>query len=131
MLWKIYFWLTAIISLIGIPMLGSFGVYEAIDFLLFVVVMIGYFGFAWRKPILNEQTWKVVLLVTVVWNILYMYFLPVPSGVSEALSDPWFPRWMAASASLLFAMPLFIALFLYAYHEKETWESTQEVQALN
>ena len=83
--------------------------------------MIGLFTFSWNKKVMNLLFWKIFLFVSVIWNLCYQYFLPLPKKVSEMGFGGLF-RPIAATITFSLFVPLLIALYLYAFKRSELWK---------
>ena len=107
LLWKIYFFFIAILS-VPLFLIGASGqsVELATDLGLFVVLMVGFFGLVWRKKIINNLFWKVFFPVCVIWNLGHAYYT-FDGIVTIVLTAIYFPT--------------LVALFLYAFKSEEIW----------
>ncbi len=121
MFWKVYLGFLIILSLPTYLWQGFSRIWEIIDIIVLAVAITGLIAFSWGKKLLAQRFWKVFLLVFMVWNMLYQYFLPVLQKVSEVdigrLSRP-----MIATIVWIPFIPLAIALYLYAFKRNELWE---------
>ena len=66
--------------------------------------------------------WKTFFYGYIIWNIFQQYILPIPQVAQEivdkdlgGLSQP-----VIATINIVIFIPLFIALYLYAFKNKET-----------
>ena len=121
-LWKIYFWFLLIVIIPTYLWQGFSRVWEIIDVILMLIAMIGLFGFCWQKRWISVIFWKIFFCGYIVWNIFQQYILPWPQVVQEAmekdiggLSQP-----VVATINITIFIPLFIALYFYAFKNKET-----------
>lgn len=116
--WKIYFCFLMVFVVPGYLWQGFSRSWEIVDFAIFVVAMMGLFAYSWQKKMLNQQFWKAYLILYLVWNVYYNYFVPLPQKVTEMLIEMdlgGFPQATVATTSLVFIIPLFIALYLYGF----------------
>ena len=119
--WKIYFWFL-LIAIIPVYLWQGFSrVWEVIDVVLMLVAMVGLFAFCWQKRWFSLIFWKIFFGGYIVWNIFQQYILPLPQVVQETvekdmggLSQP-----VLATINIVIFIPLFIALYLYAFRNKE------------
>lgn len=115
--WKIYFFLILVLTILTYLWQGFDRIWEVLDLILFVVAMVGLFGFAWKKKFLSSLFWKIYFVIQLIWNIYYYYFLPMSEKTSSVLIGV--PQFLSATFSLIFFIPLFIALYLYGFSEKQ------------
>ena len=111
LLWKIYFFFIAIVSLPLYLISVVFGPsFEAgIDLGFFIALMVGFFGFAWRKRILNNSFWKIFFPLCAIWNLGYSYYT----------LDGLYPLVIIA-----IYIPTLIPLYLYAFKSDEIWNKS-------
>jgi hypothetical protein len=105
--WKIYFFFIVLLS-VPLYLGGASGqsVEFAIDLAFFVVLMVGFCGFAWRKKIANSLFWKLFFPVCVIWNLGHAYY--TFDGVFTVVVTAIY-------------LPTLIALFLYAFRSEDLW----------
>jgi len=56
--WKIYFWFLAVIIPLLYLSVGFSDILKTIDFIFFIIAMIGLYAFTWRKKILTRSPWQ-------------------------------------------------------------------------
>lgn len=111
-LWKIYFWIT-IINGMFVYLWQSFSrFWEIADLIIFSVGIIGLFAFTWEKTILPKLFWKINFFVHIVWNIFYLYFLPLPEKITETME---ISQFAISTISVIYYIPLFFALYFYGF----------------
>lgn len=127
-LWKAYYFV-ALILFIGGVVYGVYAVlklpafvYTApfqkvlVDLVLGFVTLTGLYGFVYKKPILHPHLWKVVAIVYLGYEVL-----PLVGKANVLVGAP--PAALGAIlASLLFAFPGILALFLYGFRSGTVWE---------
>lgn len=107
MLWKIYFVFLAILS---VPLYLSGASGESAEFVVdlgfFVVLMIGVFGFAWKRKVFTSAVWRIFFPICVIWNMGHAYYTfdGLPTLILTAIY-----------------FPTLIALFLYAFRSRDIW----------
>ena len=121
MFWKIYFWLLIVLTLPSYLWQGFSRSWEIIDFILFIVAMIGLFAFSWQKKMFTQLFWKTYLPTYIIWNVFYQYFLPLPQKVSE-VDLGGLSQSMTATITWIIFIPLIIALYLYGFKRTELWK---------
>lgn len=115
-LWKIYFILILILSVPTYFLQGFYRIWEIIDFIVFLIAMMGLFGFAWRKKLISKLFWQIFFSVQLVWNFYYLYFLPLPQKVFEIMENVnGSSQFAVATLTFVIFSPLIIALYLYAF----------------
>lgn len=118
-MWKVYFVIIMVLSVVGYLMTGIPRFYEMIDLIIFAFAAVGLFGYAWEKGFISQGFWKVFFFVMIVWNIYYHYFIPLPENVAEMLERQ--SQAFAATMGLIFFIPLIVAIFLYGYKRDDLW----------
>ncbi|MDO8639664.1 MAG: hypothetical protein Q7R53_01945 [bacterium] len=83
MWWKIYFWIFAVINLIGIFGLLQFTPLnkpgDMLGIFLSIVLFLGIYAFVFKKKIFSQKIWKVafvIVIVALIESILEIYILP-------------------------------------------------------
>ncbi len=120
MFWKIWFGICIVIIPLSYTSAISLKYYDFINLILDIGTLIGIFGLAWEKPIINKTFWKVFLPIAVVWAIINVFF-PHPHKPTHAPLPDWFPT-LDLIVSLLINALSYIAVFLYGYKRKYLWE---------
>jgi hypothetical protein len=118
-MWKAYFVIILILSIILYVWQGLPRFYEFIDVVIFAFALIGLYGYAWGKGILSQGYWKVFFFIMIIWNIVYHYFIPVPAKVAETLQGQ--SQAYSATIGLIIFIPLIIAIYLYGYKRDDLW----------
>lgn len=121
MLWKVYFWVMIIILAIYHASVGLPRVWEVIDLAHSIIVIIGLFGFCWERKIFTRLFWRVFLAVTIIWMLLYQYYIPEVQTVHVAPTPEWFSIFDKVF-SLAINILLLVALFLYGFKRSGLWE---------
>jgi len=106
-LWKIYFFFIAVISF-PLYLAGASGrsAEFVTDLAFFIVLMVGFFGWAWRKRILTNLFWQIFLPVSVIWNLGHAYY--TFEGISTIILTAIY-------------IPTLIAGSLYAFKSQDIW----------
>ncbi len=112
LLWKLFFWLYGASVIIAYKSHEYWRVWETIDLVMTVIAMVGLFLFAWQKYNQSHALWRLFLPAFVVWNGFYLFLLPLPADVLEKYP---LSQFVLAFPFLIFALPLFFALYLYAF----------------
>jgi len=82
MWWKIYFWIFLIFTVIGAFSLLQYTPFALIDFILMgleLILLLGVFGYSYKKPILNPRFWRYIFWASLFFtclNILDIFILP-------------------------------------------------------
>lgn len=123
--WKIYFWLLLVAILSESLRQGLSRAWEIVDVVFTLVSMLGLFAFCWQKKLFSAMFWKIFFGSCIVWNIFQQYILPWPQVVQEAMEQEATKRGMdvlsqpvAATINIIFYIPLFVALYLYAFKNR-------------
>lgn len=121
--WKIYFWILFATMIPTYMWQGFSRSWEIIDCIMSTIAMFGLFAFSYKKRIFNILFWRAYLLISIIWNTYYQYFLPFPKKVA-AVNFGGLSHSMIATINLIFFIPLYIALFLYAFKRTELWKNS-------
>lgn len=116
MFWKIYFWFFIVILVLGYSTEGIGGIWGIIDLLISIVALAGLFLYAYKKSFLNSAFWKAYLPLFIIWD--FTYNLIIEPSVSGTTFEP------IALVGFLFLVPIYIALYLYAFRFLKENEST-------
>lgn len=115
-LWRIYFGFL-IINGIFVYLLGGVStIWEIFDALISCIAFIGLFGYLFKKKIFSKLVWKIYFFVHLLWNIFYFYFIPLQERILDILQTS--PSSMIIG-TLIFYLPLFFALYIYAFEENK------------
>jgi hypothetical protein len=123
--WKAYFFVMALLFpasylLTGV---GWMQPVDVVDLAVTTTALVGLFGFAYRRRIAERRFWVVWLPLEIVWD-LALVFLFMPAGLAYQIPDETqssSTRWEELSG-LVFLIPLYVALYLYANRSPELWE---------
>ncbi len=104
--WKIYSWVLA--AILGLAyftiLLGTVTAPKIIDIPISLVALVGLFGYAYKKKIGTKLFWQIWLILLILWDILYNFFL---------MRYPDIPNGLVAAGILIF-LPEYIALYNYS-----------------
>jgi hypothetical protein len=126
MIWKIYFGFLALLNLGGwatLLIMGADTPYSWADYILTGVnslQVVGLFGFAFKRPILSLQFWRVVFpvlllnLAATVVMIAVRFSLARNGQIAAAVA-------LASPIVLLLYLPAVIANYRYAFQRPDTW----------
>ncbi len=113
-LWRIYFW---VLILLSAPyyIKPDLKITEMIDGVLFVIALVGLYGYCWYKKILSKDFWRIFFVVAIGWNIFDLF--TNPKG-TEVMGEDFIAGLFAIAFAVAFFIPLFIALYRYAFYKK-------------
>lgn len=123
MLWKMYFWIYAILGTLGTLIVVLYQDLLLIDigyFILLAVSLIGLYCFVYKKQLLSKQFWMAIFWISLIVSILYTLYALAPkdnfvrylywiNGSFGTSSKP------LAIISVLLDVPLFYALYKLGY----------------
>lgn len=118
-MWKAYFVIILLISLVSYILQGLERFYEFIDIVLLALALTGLYGYAWEKRIFSQGYWKAFFFIMIIWNIIYHYFIIPPAKVTQSLQGQ--SPQSAATIGLIIFIPLFIAIYNYGYRRDDLW----------
>ncbi len=123
--WKAYFFFAVIITAIGIAASFVFADEMAMIwpeyffFVLYVIQIVGLFGFVYRRRIANPIIWQWVFLATVAYELWNVY--QTATDTDPASSLPVLFAAIAIAAYLTQA-PMWFGLFHYGFRCRELWQ---------
>lgn len=106
MFWKIYFWFFIVLLVCSYAISGIREIWGVVDLLISSFALVGFFLFAYRKFFLTSRFWKVYVFIFIIWDFVYnLLIVPKVKGKFEPFS----------LVGLIFVIPIYIALYLYAF----------------
>ncbi|MBL7058747.1 hypothetical protein ISS03_05475 [Patescibacteria group bacterium] len=146
--WKVFFYLILVSNIFSISLIvGYLGVDNinkffllmlVIDLITTSVLLISLYAFCWHKKIVNQKFWKIIFILFLIIEFIGLF-------INQDLSNKELSKISVdmASASnpivdivvyMIFAVPMFIALYLYVFKSPNIWkveENKQEKQELS
>ena len=122
MFWKIY-WFLMLCSSVFYFWEGFSRMWEIIDFIFFLLALIGLFAFSYRKRFITRPFWKSFFLILIVWTVVYQYFIPLSPRIAGI--DIGMSRMAEATITILPYVPLFVGLYLYGF-KRQFWGKTRQ-----
>ncbi len=121
--WKVYAVVIGLLSFWGYFDTGFPRIWDLIDYLVFLIMYAGLVSFSWNQVLFHRRFWQLFFPVMVLWNIAYMFFISGPSPQDvEGSSQFVAVNIVSVIFVLLISLPMFIALFLYAYKRYDLWK---------
>jgi hypothetical protein len=122
LLWKYYFWAVLTLDVMSFVMPLERRVWEMVEMGFFLVALAGLFGYCWEKQILNRLFWQIFFGAFLCWIPLYFFILP-PIPIQSSLGKtPPLTVFTLAVVTVAVHVPLFAALFMYAFKRGDIWE---------
>lgn len=122
MLWKLYFWIIALLIAFGLfagELTASYNAFDWVGLILSIPSLVGLFAFVYKKQISTAQIWKVIFWVSIVLDAYYLFYASTP--VKDLV--PVFLRPGATSSNAIEALigvvlelPILYALYQLAYN---------------
>jgi hypothetical protein len=123
--WKAYAYAIVALQLLGLYSgLAEIDGVQALDFAVTGVGVVGLFGFAYRRPILERWFWKPWSVLNPAWDIamgLWVYPRQEREPVPGAM--------LAYFLFMLLIVPQYVALVRYGYFSPEVWRKRAEKDA--
>jgi hypothetical protein len=129
--WKLYFFLGVLLTALMVVLLVGFSLYfpeqaSALEIVsgwvalpLYVVQLIGLYGFVYWRRFGYERLWQLIFAATVIETVWTFYSvgddLPDLEGYETGLLA------FTAVAGTALTAPLLIALFIYAFRSSRLW----------
>lgn len=123
--WKIFFWLYFCVEIAGMVSM-FFAEDEAVfdivgEVVVYSLVLVGLFAFAYNKKIAAPQLWKIVLLILIAWDC----YIFIGIFIDEVYAGVEFPVIIGISC---FVVPIlflqYFALYQYSFQSKEIWQKS-------
>lgn len=121
MVWKVYFWIYFIITLIGIvivlPQLGEFNIWDLFSSLINIIFVIGLYAFAYSKKVFDVKLWKIIFYITMLYftlDVIDLFILPLEFFHTKALSV----SRGAAIFSWLMSAPIVYSIYKLGFSKK-------------
>jgi len=128
--WKIFFFALAGLTLLSVPLVYfstmQIQLADAAGFASGLVTLAGLYGFAFHRALGARRFWAVWLPLLVAWDAIFQFAL-VPAGLAE--HDPSEAPYGTAELVFVYSMvyllylPIYIALYRYAYRSPELWRA--------
>jgi hypothetical protein len=122
--WKAYFFLALALTVFGLafPLFvderPKVAWWEWVYIPLYIVQIVGLFGFSFWRKIAIPPLWQFVFIASVAYEAWNLY-----STVTDRELAPEYGGFIASTlaATLLLQVPLLVGLFLYGFRCKELW----------
>ncbi len=119
--WKIYFWLLfATLFQAFFAPVNTHLILNVINLITFSIATMGFWGFAWNKKVFTQMFWKTFFVVSIFWGIFSTIFFPISQ---EEILSTGMPIVMFLLVGTLAIIPLYTALFLYAFKVRHIWDT--------
>lgn len=122
--WKVFFWLVLVLEIFSIISFftdAELNIYEAVaEFIFYSFVLLGLFGFAYKKRIFNPMIWKVFIPLLLIYDIYSI--ATVELGPTEDENE--FIILAIFTAAIIIPLMLFqyMALIKYAFKSTSLWK---------
>jgi hypothetical protein len=100
-------------AVVGVRYGAILGVWDVIDWFVALVSLVGLFAYVHGRRVLSPHFWAIFLPVSVAWTVAYHARLGNPLMVGS----PARTRVPELLIGCVFAFPLYLALFRYAYRQ--------------
>lgn len=129
--WKIYFWVMASLHLLAIvtTFVAPEDEYSSLDqlvnYVVYPIIILGVFGFAYGKSIFASGFWKIWILVTLATDARSFSYLFETDFIDAAGMGLYLSiALIVALATIMIALQYF-CLYLYAFRSPEIWREPQ------
>lgn len=122
-MWKVYFWIFTVLSVIGIVFgygsLSSWAFVELLEVTTGILSILCLYSFVFKKRIFDTQVWQVILLVSVIGFILEMLYKFTPFNLlSSILESRQATNGQDVLLATLISLPAYYANYQLAYPQK-------------
>ena len=100
--------------------LSTYSIFDCISAPLYVLQPIALYGFIYKKPLMNSLFWKVILVITLGYEVLNSFELAKTdlTSITSPLAIGIFFMFL-----FLIQLPLWYGNYRYAFKSKEIWTS--------
>ena len=123
-LWIWYFWLVLVwdilFHVVRFMLFPNSGIYLYGFIFISIIEMTGLFGFAFRKKILSQTLWKVAFFIVLAIFAHGFFYESVIDYLNNELDILGFLFVVVVQLPFI---PLYLALYLYAWKSNHIWES--------
>jgi len=124
-LWKIYFFISLITLLVSpfyyVLEPSTFKIKDAIDYIVWSIGLLGLFGFAYQRRIINVLFWKVWFFILVVWDTSFT----INSFFEEPVKFDGLSIFIAAMIFIVLILPQYFAIYLFGFKSAQIWNRNQ------
>ncbi|MCU7920517.1 MAG: hypothetical protein KZQ95_19500 [Candidatus Thiodiazotropha sp. (ex Epidulcina cf. delphinae)] len=122
MIWKIYFFVLLLLYAIYVaaailyPEVMRLEIVDYIDLGFAMLALLGVFGYAFKKAVLNQSVWKVYLLFIILWDISFTVLRDEWIGGEDLMYEI-----LSLVIMALILIPQYVAIFRYGFRSKQLW----------
>ena len=124
MFWKIYSWVFTLLVIAAYASEGFSSLWDIVDLPISMCGLVGLFSYAYKKHVFNKIFWKSFLPICVIWDLTYNFVLS-----TEHIEGPTEYIFVLIGL-IMFVVPLYIALYRYAFLFLEGKEEIIEKDSL-
>lgn len=119
--WRIFFWFHVVVTPLLAPIIldERLSLFDLIDFGVFIIIIVGLFGYSYSKKILSRGIWMGIAIIYPFWFLFYEFVLPFVFNLPLYGEFVEFDAWLLLS--LLFGIPSGLAFFFYGYKSDYIW----------
>ena len=120
--WKIFFWLFTplmLITIFGILFIENLNALDYIDVFIFLLTLLGLYGYAFSKKIATRAVWKVVFYTFIIWSVFYEAISPFILNIPQYGVAAEIDMWLLLN---IIYLPLFISLYFYSFKSEHIWK---------
>ena len=118
--WKVYF-----LTSLGVTTWGTYLIFsgdppfvEYFNSFFSLIGFVGLFGYAFKRKICRPGFWKGFAFFFIIWEAVRFFFDTQFSPGDTPLSDELLMTFLV----LLFCLPGYIGIFLFAFRSNELWK---------
>jgi len=123
--WRTYAFLISAVIAAGFAYLVAtdFHALLCLDIAVTAVGIVGLFGYAYRRPLLQPRLWAVWALVLPAWDLLFNFVLYRPAQHDVGT--------LGKALSLIPFVPEYLALWLYGFRSASLWAGARRRVSAN
>ncbi len=126
--WKIYVVVLALLVALAPAVVLSTDptVFDWIDLPASALLIVGLFGFAFRRRVLSQAFWRGAFFALLAWSVLYNFVISRLVELGQRGIPA--PLWnMVAGIAIL--LPAYVGLYLYAFGSEDFWQEAPSAGA--
>ena len=119
-IWKVLFWICAILlvmDFLRLPFSDNIEVYDFIGLIIGSIFLIPYYGYSYQKAI----GWKVFWQFGFIVNLVIISFVIYDPFIINALYKPEIVDFVAILFVLILSVFFFIPMYRYAFSSEHLW----------
>jgi hypothetical protein len=120
--WKVFFWMTLVLEVLSIVLMiidpDDSMPAMVIELIVYPILIIGLFGFAYDRKIFFRQFWSYKLPIGMAFDLYLYYDL---DWAFESMEELYFSIGLIVVIGIPLALFQYLALYKYSFRSPEIW----------